>query len=189
MQYIYIESARQNIFPEIEIELNCFCQPYSNIKTASGTVKKRKQKFGPEMQFLQDQNALLRPLMNISTAIAVKIMPINLSKAPIILLPRSFIQISAETSIRPLKNHASTRDTSHKNHFWGLLAISSIRIVIVEGPAKNGIARGTMNGSVSGWLAKIFSEDEKIIRIAIRNNMIPPAMPIDEREICRNSRM
>lgn len=127
--------------------------------------------------------------MNISTAIVVKIIPINRSSAVNPLLPKTLRKRLEESRIILEIIHAHTRANSHIKTREGSRAISNITIVIEDGPAMRGMARGTMNGSLSALPSNIFSEPEKIILIAIIKRMIPPAIPRDDCEICNSERI
>ncbi len=128
--------------------------------------------------------------MNISTAIVVKIIPINRSSAVNPLLPKTLRKRLEESRIILEIIHAHTRANSHIKTREGSRAISNITMVIEDGPAMRGMARGTINGSLSELLpSNIFSELEKTILIAIIKRIIPPAIPRDDCEICNSERI
>src|SRR5690606_33425996 len=115
------------------------------------------------------------PRMNISTAMAVSTIPISRSMATRPRCPRNPASRLARSRMAAVAAHASTSAPSPAIRRPGSLLTSSITLAIALGPATNGMASGTTNGSPSTSSASVPCEG-KIIRSAMRKRMMPPAM-------------
>jgi len=87
-------------------------------------------------------------------------------------------------------NHATIIAINHCHHNSGSLVISKMTVVILEGPATSGTARGKTRGSpLSESSPKMPVVGGKIIRKAIKNRMIPPASDKEGSDSCSKSKI
>ena len=106
---------------------------------------------------------------------AVSNIPISRSTATSPRRPRRALSRFASSSTATPAAQAPTSAASHSGQRAGSSPITSMTVAIELGPATNGIARGTINGSRSRSSAGA-PGCGKIILSAIRNRMMPPAM-------------
>jgi hypothetical protein len=83
---------------------------------------------------------------------------------------------SAKASTANAATTAIDTASVHSGHRAGALEVNTTTVAIAVGPAIEGIASGTTNGSPAGSSPKISLPLRNTILIAIRNRITPPAM-------------
>src|SRR5690606_15881614 len=93
-----------------------------------------------------------------------------------------------DNKITALAAQAINNANDHSAIRSGSRVVSSIIVARMDGPAKKGTARGTIKGSPSNGLSRHSLRWGKIMRMAIINRTIAPAILIDSGRNAKNWR-